>query len=87
MLHCLSTEGFPRAHNLPQEGFGIQFGCLLWGPRDDISDMKRTLGKVTKTPNVWTRWKYVYVDRQRIIHVELWIKFYANVDSQVCINQ
>jgi hypothetical protein len=59
MLHSLSTEGFPCAHNLPQEGSGIQFGCLLWGPRDDISDMKRTLGKVTKTPNVWTRWKYV----------------------------
>jgi hypothetical protein len=59
MLHCLCTEGFPRAHNLPQEGFGKQPLCLLWGPRDDISDMKRTLGKVTKTPIVWIRWKYV----------------------------
>jgi hypothetical protein len=44
--HCLSTEGFPHAHNLPQEGFGIQPWRLLWGPHDDISDMKRTLGPV-----------------------------------------
>jgi hypothetical protein len=59
-LHASMLEygRFPRAHNLPQEGFGIQFGCLLWGPSDDISDMKRTLSPVTKTPNIWTRWKY-----------------------------
>jgi hypothetical protein len=28
-----------------------QNDCFLWGPLDDISGMKRTLGKVTKTPN------------------------------------
>jgi hypothetical protein len=59
MLHSLSMEGFPRTHNLPQDGFGIPPWSLLWVPSDDISDMKRTLGKVTKTPNVWTRWKCV----------------------------
>jgi hypothetical protein len=31
----------------------------LGGVHDGISDMKRTLRKVTKTPNVWTWWKYL----------------------------
>jgi hypothetical protein len=31
--------------------------------------------------------KRMSIDRRRMIKVELWIKLYANVDSQVCINQ
>jgi hypothetical protein len=61
LAHCEYTKGFPRAHNLPQEGFGIQ--------RLDEAEIRMS------------------IDRRRIIKVELWIKLYANVDSQVCINQ
>jgi hypothetical protein len=32
MLHCLSTEGFPHAHDLSHKGFGIQSGLLYGVP-------------------------------------------------------
>jgi hypothetical protein len=84
MLHCLSTEGFPRAHDLLHKGFGIQTGRLVWGPRDDTSGMTRTMGEGTQTPNVWTRW-ILDVDRQgSMMILELWINLLSEMLPLKC---
>ena len=59
----MSTEGVPRAHELLHKVFGIQYELSAWGHRGDASDIRKTPGEVTETPNVWTRW-ILEVDRQ-----------------------